>query len=467
MECDQANQLIELYVLDELAPREARQLAAHLTRCPDCRRAVAEYREIIADIHLQTTAAAPRPEFARSLQQTLADETSRRTRRLRWRCAELGAGTAAAILVFTAALWQGQWPGSGLPHPTEDMRSQPSLRQAANVREVWRRGGAQALTASPADTVVIRSSSMYFLNREAAGDRVAAIEAATGNLLWQSRQSSRGFIAADNSRVYCLSSGQRQTDLIALDARDGSILWRYAPDGPGPGLTHSRAVCVNDGRICWTTRSAVHLVDTHTGLAVWKRAILGEGPLSAAATDGGLCVASTTSIRRLDIETGGDVWQEPLGGETRYFKRPLLALAGERAFLVLSGQNARSRLICLDLASRKRLWETPVGDTQHMLASGSGVYLRGNGVGAYDGRTGEPLWSRPAGGCGPMTDEQGLIHFVDTIAEGRLLALDSRTGAKAWEIAGIRSCGAFSRIGSTGFIKTHDGVIHAIAIRTQ
>jgi len=308
---------------------------------------------------------------------------------------------------------------------------------------------------------------MYFLHRDAMGDRVAAIEASTGDLLWRSDQSSRGFIAADNSRVYCLSSAQRQTDLIALNARDGSVLWRYSGDGPGLGLTCCRAVCVNDGRICWTTRSAVHMVDTSTGLATWKRAIPGEGPLAAAAADGDLCVASTTSIRRLDVETGSDVWLEPLGGKTLHFKRPLLALAGERAFLVLPGRNAGSRLICLDLTSRKRLWETQTGDAQHLLASSDGVYLRGNGVLAYDGRTGGLLWSRDASGCGPMTDEQGLIHFVDTSADGRLLALDSRTGTKAWEIAGIRSCGAFRRIGGTGFIKTNDGVIHAIAIRTQ
>lgn len=467
MQCDQANQLIELYVLEELPPGETRQLVAHLATCPDCRRAVAEYREIIADIHLQTTAVRPRAEFARSLHQTLADETRRQNRRLRWRSALLGAGAAAAILVLGAALWQGQWPGDTLPSPTRDMGSPSSRQQAANVREVWRRGGAQALTASPADTVVIRGSNMYFLHRDATGDSVAAIEASTGDLLWRSDQSSRGFIAADNSRVYCLSSGQRQTDLIALDARDGRILWRYSPDGPGLGLTCCRAVCVNDGRICWTTRSAVHMVDTSTGLAVWKRTIADEGSLSAGADNGGLCVASTTSIRRLDVETGSDVWQEPLGGETRHFKRPLLALAGEKAFLVLPGQNARSRLICLDLTSRKVMWEKPVGDTQHVLADGGGVYLRGKGVGAYDGRTGEPLWSRPADGCGPMTGEQGLIHFVDTSADGKLLALDSRTGAKAWEIVGVRSCGAFRRIGSTGFIKTSDGVIHAIAIRTQ
>lgn len=164
---------------------------------------------------------------------------------------------------------------------------------------------------------------------------------------------------------------------------------------------------------------------------------------------------------------GRDIWSEPLGGGTRLLTCPLLALAGGRAFLVQPGGNANSRLICLDLASRRRLWEKSAGDTQHLLATGGGVYLRGDRIRAYDSRTGGMLWSQPASGCGPLTSEAGLIHFVDTSDDGRLLALDSGTGTKAWEIAGIRSCDAFRRVGGTGFIKTKDGIIHAIALRTH
>jgi hypothetical protein len=39
------------------------------------------------------------------------------------------------------------------------------------------------------------------------------------------------------------------------------------------------------------------------------------------------------------------------------------------------------------------------------------------------------------------------------------------TGSKVWELAGMRSCNAFIKVDSTGFLKTHDGVIHAIIFK--
>jgi len=468
MRCDEASEQLELYVLDELSPETRQQLEAHLARCAGCRRAVAEYRWLISDIRSRAPRPTLRPDLVRSIQRETAAEVRSQTRRTRWRHVAVGASAVAAVLLAGVGLWRVGRLAVGRPQPAGDGGSSSSLRAAANMPEVWRHGGAQALTSSPADTVVIRGSSMYFLRRDATGAHVAAIDASTGELLWQSDPRSRGYIAADSSRVYCLSpAGRRRTDLVALDARDGSVLWRYADNGADSGLAICCAVAAARGRVCWTTRSTVHMVDAHTGQALWRRTIADEGPVSAALDVDGLYVASTTSMRRLDAETGRDLWSEALGGGRRGLKRPLLAVGGDRAFLVQPGGKSGARLICLDLASRQRLWDRPAGDVQHLLAAGVGVYLRGDGIRAYDSRTGGLLWSRAAGGCGPLTSEEGLIHFVDTRDGGRLLALDSGTGRKTWEIAGIRSCGAFRRVGGTGFIKTRDGVIHAIALRTR
>ena len=112
------------------------------------------------------------------------------------------------------------------------------------------------------------------------------------------------------------------------------------------------------------------------------------------------------------------------------------------------------------------LRQREVRGVRHLLATPEGVFLRGEDIRAYAPATGRPLWRRAAGGCGPLTSHGGLIHFVDSGGGGRLLALRPRSGGKVWEIAGIRSCDAFRRVGRTGYIKTQDGVIHAIALRT-
>jgi hypothetical protein len=46
-----------------------------------------------------------------------------------------------------------------------------------------------------------------------------------------------------------------------------------------------------------------------------------------------------------------------------------------------------------------------------------------------------------------------------------LVALNRYTGSKVWELAGMRSCNAFVKVNGTGFLKTHDGVIHAIIFK--
>jgi outer membrane protein assembly factor BamB len=102
--------------------------------------------------------------------------------------------------------------------------------------------------------------------------------------------------------------------------------------------------------------------------------------------------------------------------------------------------------------------------TRHLLAAGQGVYLRGEGVLALDTGSGAELWSSAASGCGPLTLVDGLIHFADSGEPGRLVALDPHSGRTAWEVVGIRSCDAFTKIGSTGYIKTQDGIVHAIAL---
>ena len=122
-----------------------------------------------------------------------------------------------------------------------------------------------------------------------------------------------------------------------------------------------------------------------------------------------------------------------------------------------------SQLCCVDLGSRRLLWRRRVPGVRSLLATDEAVYVRGQEIVALSHRTGERLWRRAAEGCGPLTRSGGLVHFVDTRAEGRLVALSERSGQTAWEIPGIRSCDGFTKVGDTGYIKTQDGIVHALA----
>ncbi|MEA3226467.1 MAG: hypothetical protein U9Q07_11000, partial [Planctomycetota bacterium] len=79
--------------------------------------------------------------------------------------------------------------------------------------------------------------------------------------------------------------------------------------------------------------------------------------------------------------------------------------------------------------------------------------------------TGRLLWTCPAEGCNPVTYAEDLAYFVDSSDQGRLVALDRYTGARVWELAGIKSCDAFIKVDGTGFLKTADGVVHAFIFK--
>ena len=120
--------------------------------------------------------------------------------------------------------------------------------------------------------------------------------------------------------------------------------------------------------------------------------------------------------------------------------------------------------MCVDPQTRRVAWKTAVPNALHLLAAGGGLYLRGHDVRALDSATGRTVWTRPAEGCGAMTLADGLLHFADARASGRLVALDARTGRTAWEMPGLRSCDALVTAGGTGYLKTQDGVIYALAL---
>ena len=455
MDCSEIRRQLELHVLDGLAPAARAKIDSHLARCPRCREIQSEYGLIVEEIRHTAPAAAPRPALARSVRSAVAAEIRSQRRIARLRRASLAVGTAAALLLLGVAGWALWGPRGAASAP-------------GAMSEVWRHDGAEARSASPADGVVVRGGRMYFLRGSASGAHVAAIDAASGRPRWQSAAPSCGYLAADASRVYCLApSGPRRIDLIALDARDGRSLWRYTRASSKGLAAPCCAVPLAGQRVCWTTGATAHMIDSATGRTLWTRTITGEGPLAAAADEGGgLHVASAAALRRLDAATGRDAWRRPLGEAEAPWRRPLLAIAGGRALLVRVGLGGAGRLLCLDLATRRCLWGRDVHGPRHLLAAGQGAYLRGADIRAYAGATGRLLWARPAAGCGPLTSDSGLLHFVDSAEGGRLLALEPRTGRTAWEIAGIRSCDAFRRIGRTGYIKTQDGIIHAIALRT-
>ncbi len=474
MNCKLIVENLEMFMLGELGTEPAAQLAAHLAACPGCRARATEYRLLVGQIKQAARPARPSQEFERALRRAVVARIAAQRRRWQlWRALQAVGSIAALLLGSTVAIWALYDIGRHDPDRTVGRTSargsaEPAkaTNAARSTSERWRFAGAWAASDSLADEVIVHDGTLYLLRDGSDGARVAAVDALTGQLSWQSQQQAAGYLAADASRVYCLaapSSGGVQ--LAALDASNGSTLWQYGPVDRGWVGGMSRAVPLAGDRVCWSYGDTVHLLDAKTGTLLWARRLAGERQLSSPVIKGeNVYVASCNALYCLQLDSGQEAWSGRFADEQVRPGHSLLAAADRRIYVARNPIGLRTELICMELGTRRQIWRRSVPRVRSLLAAGDTVWLRAEQVMALDGCTGERLWSYVAGGCGPLTLDGNLIYFVDSRDEGRLIALEGNTGKLAWSIPGLRSCDAFVKVGSTGYVKTRDGVVHVFAL---
>ena len=468
MNCHEMQRDLEAFVLGALPPAAQAEAEAHLAQCQACREAEAECRLLMAHVRLGAEREAPRAEFAQAVMATVSAEMRAQRHSRRRRRVAAAAGVAAMVLVGLG-VWS-RWSGSGGARPGASIGQWSAEAATARVAaERWSYASASAAPASVAERVVVRGTTMYLLrDDEGDGSRVVAIDIATGAPRWRSECHTRGYLAADDQRVYCLAAGgPRHVELVALGATDGATLWRRQGASPHRLAGPCRPVPLGDDRVCWTAGNTLSVFDARDGRGVWSCSICDEGTLSAAVADGERVVAVTArAVHCLDGATGREVWRQGLGARGIACGRAQVACAGGRLFVAQGRVGQGVGLSCVDLDVRTVVWRRRVPGARSVVAVGDGVFVRGHQVVALDGRTGATRWQCAAEGCGPLTVVDGLLHYVDSARCGRLVALHPDTGRTAWQMRGVRSCDAFAKVGGTGYIKTNDGIVHALAFRT-
>jgi len=512
MNCAEVNQKIELFVLGGLSKSEHVAIKAHLAICPACNAAEAEYRSLVTEIK---QAAQPQPlrlDFVRAVR--LAVKAEIRTIALRSLARRIIAITAsvAACLLFGLVIWHVwifDFQSSFGNRKLVVSLSKPSAIYAPAILQAWQHRGARSVPGSMADEIVVHQRYMYLLQESGGSTYVASLDLKTGKQKWlsdiqmdsTSSPQGCGYLLADDSRVYCLAEDEagkfyppdgRRVYLVALDAANGKTLWKYPqqassivnpfdfaqdrrPSSIGR-LTRDESRGTRDdspcrptllptGRICWTTDTTVHMLNCADGKLLWTRSISDGGLLSAAAVvDDSLYVANEGGLYCLNIPTGDETWRLEFGGVISSIDRPLLVAADGEIYAALN-LGFGSRLLCIALKEHKIIWQKDIAHITHLYASGDILYLRDQDVQALDRTTGQLLWTFPATGCNPLTYTEELAYFVDSSDQGRLIALDRYTGNKVWQLEGMKSCNAFIKVDSTGFLKTHDGVVYAIIFK--
>lgn len=274
------------------------------------------------------------------------------------------------------------------------------------------------------------------------------------NIRWRVELPGEGHSSPVNweQRIFLTAAADkgRARLVLALDARDGRLLWEKSIPCEAPGKTHAMngfatPTCAVDGQrvVAFFGRAGIHCFDLD-GKPLWSQS-LGEfpGPWGVAASPlftGDRVIQNcdaqgASSIVALDKQTGRIAWrtsrgEKPMGG----WSTPIEIRTDTRAELVV---NSETGLDAYDPATGKPLWNCrgfngrgePMPDYAHGLLF------------ALNGKAGDIYAVRP-GGAGDVSDSHRAWHTprpkvrdipAPLVVGQRLFAIDMKGNATTYD----------------------------------
>jgi outer membrane protein assembly factor BamB len=252
------------------------------------------------------------------------------------------------------------------------------------LHEVWSAdigssaGSKNKLLAEP----IIANGIAYAMD---ADSRVSAIDANSGNRLWQVDLTPDeeddglfgGGIAAAEGKVIISTPFAK---VFALDARSGKKIW----EAPAPSAMRSPPA-VSDGRVFVVTldnQLIVYALDD--GRRLWSNAGVEEaaGLLggSTPAVQGNVVVAAYTSgdLLAFDVIAGRSLWSDNLAGKARGDATATLTDIRGRPVIdrdLLIAVSNGGVMTAINVKRGGRVWDASIGGTQSPWVAGDFIYV--------------------------------------------------------------------------------------------
>ena len=275
------------------------------------------------------------------------------------------------------------WPEDG-GYPNHAMQH---LSLPDKLTQAWRTSvgqGASRYTRVLSQPVVGKGR-VYAMD---GGVQVTALDAATGNRLWQvdlkpddeRGNSFGGGVAFWSDRLYA-STGYAQ--VVALDPADGHVIWKSAVPAPvrsGPTVSDGRVFVV-------TVDNELVVLAAEDGRRLWNHNAIPETASllgnASPAVDGEVVVAAYSSgeLYALEVENGRPLWSDNLAGTRSVNAVASLADIRGRPILDRGRVFAAShsgRMAAIDLRSGDRAWEQEFGSTHSPWVVGDYLYVLSN-----------------------------------------------------------------------------------------
>ena len=279
----------------------------------------------------------------------------------------------------------------------------------------------------------------------AHAERVHAVELATGRFRWKAKGGAGEPGALDVTQP--LAHGDvllRVSEMGVLRRyvpRSGHIVWQRSARFPERQI-------LADGNWYMVSNGVLLAHDERTGRPRWTRP-WGCFHCGVAGSAGRVFVAGDPenpfdggagALHALDARTGRTLWRA--GTQTAYTYGSFPALADGRVFVrTIGGDPGENRfsIQAFRASDGKRLWDAPVGRSKRFwftpLAASAELVVYPSEDGrlyALDAKTGALRWTMPGSNDKtPPAIVNGLVWAGS--AGGRLVALDARDGRRLWE----------------------------------
>ncbi|WP_295692242.1 PQQ-like beta-propeller repeat protein [uncultured Maricaulis sp.] len=290
-------------------------------------------------------------------------------------------GESAGVVELPTAYVNTVWPQPG-GYPTNAVQH----TQASGPLDIaWREGfgagsdNSRRINARP----VIAAGNIYAID---ASGEVVAMNADTGATVWRhqieathryDRMSFGGGLAFDGGRIYVHSG---LNFFVALDSASGAELWRSETLVPFHG-----APTVADGRVFVSSDDNELLaLDTDSGQVLWtyqgivESARLLTAPSPAVLGDIVVAPFASGELIALRVQNGNPIWQDSLtraGGLTAMSE--INDVAGSPVVVdnTVYAMSHSGLLAAISLRTGERLWSQPAGGLHAPWVAGDFLYV--------------------------------------------------------------------------------------------
>ncbi len=349
---------------------------------------------------------------------------------------------ASTAVIVPTATTNTTWPQAGgnaakVPgHVT--LSTSPSRLWTADIAGTT---NTRRLAAAP----VIADGTLFAVD---TGATIYAFDANTGSRRWthQIRVSGDledatfgGGASYDNGRIYATNG---VGDVVALDASNGSELWRVKPAGP---LRGSPTVAFNNVFVM-TQDNQIFSLDADSGEILWQRAAAsgqtGVFGVAAPAAGQGTVIAGFSSgeLVAYRYENGRELWSDALartsistqvGTLTDVDADPII----DQGRVYALGQGGR--MAAYELLTGQRIWELTLAGISTPTVVGEWVFTLTDEAQllAIQRNTGRIRWISQQERWREPEDREGPIFWTGPVlANGRLWIASSRGQVRSVDV---------------------------------